>query len=729
MSWQKKARFGIAIFVVVFVAIVVVAMRQRKQTPAQSPPPTRKDPGTVAETRGGILEQWSKDKKLVFSLKFDHHSTYPDGRTKWRGVTLTLPDRNGRTFVVNANEGERLSKPGQDVGAVRLTGDVTLTTSDGAVIKAADATYDDASGMLQVPGPVTFTRKRMTGSGVGATYDKNRDVLWLLDQAHVVVTADEKGQGAIDATAGAIGLARADHYLRLSRVAHIVGEGREIDADEVTIHLTEDDERVRLMELRANSRVTGGSAGGAPQAMSARDMDLTYGEDGRALQHALLMENGVVQLPGEGRGPGKRIAGKTIDIAMAPDGATVTNLSATEAVQVDLPGEADAPAKRINSTTLTANGAPGTGLQTATFGGSVVYRETRAARGRAAAIDRTARAASLTVKTKPGLGAIQEADFHGHAHITDGPSVVADAPRVVYFVERDQMDLSPGSGEPGIGPRVSDARVSVDARAISLTLGSRKLVADTDVRTVMQPQRPAAQGGRGGAPQPAGASTTKVPSMLEQDQPVNVTSNRIAYDGAAGHAMYSGNAKLFQGQTKLFADTIIVDDKTGNLEARGTVQTWMVLVDVNAKTGERTRTVTEGKADTFVYDDAKRLATYTTNARLVGSEGDIAADKLELFLKAGENSLERMEGYGTSGSVMVKNIDRDVTGDRLTYTAKTETYDMTGKPVVTIEIKPNDCSKSESNQLVFQKAVDTITLKGNEAQLRGVPVACPAGRQ
>ena len=119
--------------------------------------------------------------------------------------------------------------------------------------------------------------------------------------------------------------------------------------------------------------------------MSARDIDLTYADDGRTLQHALLVEDSVVQLPGSGGSAGSRIAAKTIDMAMGPDGRTLTNLNATENVQVDLPADGAAPAKRIRSATLTGMGAPGTGLQNATFGGNVEYREARrgaAERGR-----------------------------------------------------------------------------------------------------------------------------------------------------------------------------------------------------------------------------------------------------------------------------------------------------------------------------------------------------------
>ena len=58
----------------------------------------------------------------------------------------------------------------------------------------------------------------MTGSGVGATYDQNREVLWILAKAKIDVAPDKDGQGGLEAvTATAIGLARAEHYIRARR--------------------------------------------------------------------------------------------------------------------------------------------------------------------------------------------------------------------------------------------------------------------------------------------------------------------------------------------------------------------------------------------------------------------------------------------------------------------------------------------------------------------------------
>lgn len=733
MAWQKKARFVIALFVVVFVAIVVVALLRRKAPPPHAAIPERRDKDCILENNSGGHYEATKDGKVVFGVKFGAQCSYQDGRSKFtKGVEITST-KNGKPFTVISREAD-VVQSGDDLKTAHFVGSVKLT-SEGTEVTAEEANYDQAESLLKVPGAVAFKRGRTQGTGVGATYDFNREVLWLLAKPHITVAPDDKGQGALDATAETAGLARAEHYMKLTRTAHIHGEGRDIDADDITIFLTDDNERVQLLQLRGNSRIAGSGDSSGPQNMSARDIDLTYADDGRTLQHSSLVDNAVVQLPGEGNAAGKRIAGKTVDLALSPDGKTVTNLNASENVQVDIPPDGDAPAKRIRSATLTAIGAPGTGLQNATFGGNVDYRETREARGSLPAVDRQARAISLIVATKPGFGALEQADFHGNVHFTDGPQVVADATHALYHVDRDQIDLSPSSDPGPPAPRVSDGRVTVEARTIEFSLNSRKLKADTKVRSSMLPQdrgqtvvKPGSD--RGQTPSTTTRDDTQphVPALLKQDQPVTVTSNRLEYDGAAGHAVYIGNSRLWQGDTKINADTIVVDDKTGNLEGRTNVHTEMMLDEVDQKTGARKSTKSTGESETFVYDDAKRLATYTTKAHLISSQGDLTAEKLELYLAKDNNELERAEGYGANGAVIVKESDRVATGARVTYTAKDETYHMTGTPVEVVEIAPNDCKKSVGAFLTFQRAVDAVNMKGNDLiRMSSAPIACPAG--
>jgi lipopolysaccharide export system protein LptA len=642
-------------------------------------------------------------------------------------ATLTLPDRDGRTVQIFGNEMDVTPGQAGAIASARVTNNVKLTTSDGLTVTANEATYDGKTTVLTVPGDVKFVKERLTGTGVGATYDQTRNVLWLLDRARIVVTPDENGAGALDASATSAGLARADHYIRLNGNAHVIGEGRELRAQELTVQLSPDDRLIQHMSLRGQSSLTGAPGAAAAPAMSANDIDLTYGADGRAIEHARLMENAVAQLAGaEG---GKRIAGRTIEMTMAPEGGTVTALTATEKVQVDLPAAEGIPARRITAATLTSGGP--NGLQTATFTGGVDYREIRPGARGAAPSERTGRSLQLVVETEPGLGAIQLADFRGNVRIVDG-ATTAEGQRAIYRVAADTFDIAPSPGDPGPPPTVNDGRVLVNARTIAFTAANRKLLADTDVRSSLQPANKAAAkpaaGGRG-KPAPAPAQEGgKVPAILKQDQPVIVTSNRLEYDGAAGTANYTGNAKLFQDRTSIYGDAILIDDRTANLTATGHVRSVMFFQETDAKTRKPQLVQTDAAGHMLVYEDAKRLATYTTGptarAHIVGTQGDVTAEQIQLFLKEGGNELERAEA---DKNVTVKEGFRTSTGQHLTYTPADETYVMRGTPVEVVEKTPTDCRIALGTVLRFLRTSVDMRIDGNGiAPVTMTP--CPPGK-
>ena len=98
---------------------------------------------------------------------------------------------------------------------------------------------------------------------------------------------------------------------------------------------------------------------------------------------------------------------------------------------------------------MTAAGAPGSGLQNAQFGGGVDYRETRAGRRNVPASDRTATSLKLIIETKPGLGAIEKADFRGNVRSPTARISWPRGSRAIYYIARDRLDLMPAEGEPG----------------------------------------------------------------------------------------------------------------------------------------------------------------------------------------------------------------------------------------------------------------------------------------
>ncbi|MEO7273559.1 MAG: hypothetical protein ABIX28_08105 [Vicinamibacterales bacterium] len=722
MRWQRAARYSIAVFTVGFAIVVVLALRKAGPTTV-APERLAIDDKAVVQASGGTEWKRDKDGKVQFSIKCQVQKTYEDGRNVCEHATITLPDRDGRTVTITADEAEA-ANPGQstqDFSTAVVRGNVKLNTSDGLVVACKEATFNDTTGMLEVPGPVTFTRGRMTGTGTGATYDRTRDVLWLLADAHITVTPDAQGGGALQATSGTAGLARADHYIRLSKNAHLVADQRTIDADDLTATLTPDDQKVQQMQLRGNSRIVG--TGPGAQSMAAKDIDLTYGPDGRTLQLAKLMEQSSVQLASEGGA--RRITARMIDMTMTADGSAVTILNATENVVLDLPAQGVTPAKTIKSSTLAAAGEGGAPLQIATFEGPVDYREVRAARGDQPAVDRHATSKRLIVHTKPGLGDLQQAEFRGNVRFVDGAKTTAEAPIGIYQVDQDRLDLSPSPTDPGPPPIVTNSDLTVHARTIAITMGTQKLRAETDVRSVME-RKPDA--GRGRAGTAAGSPPTKLPSLLKQDQPVTIRANRLEYDGGTSHALYTGAARLTQpGGTELQADTIEIDDASGNLTAKVKVRTRMMMDDEDPRTKQRTSTETIGTADTFLYEDAKRLATYSSTgtvlAHLVGPTGDLTGNRIDLFLKPGANELERLEA---DGNVTTVETNRTGHGRHMTYTAADSTYVLVGTPVEVVSKEPTSCKRTLAGVIRFRRAADSFEFEGEPATTNNVP--CPGTR-
>jgi lipopolysaccharide export system protein LptA len=702
--WQKRLRLAIALFVVIFAAVLVVSLRRGREAARKTvvaPPTLGKD--VVSEGGPGHVDTRTEGKGGI-SITFGSQTTYADNRSKLGGgVTVDIPDKNGRSIKIESKDAEMTQHEGKQIGTAVFTGGVKLTTSDGITVASPTATYNDDEQMARIPGPLTFGKGRMTGSGVGATFDQGRNVLWILDRAKVDVPPDKDGGGEIHMTAKTAGMARGEHYMKFQGEARLEGQSHIVTGDEVTTYLTEDDERMTRMELRGSARITGKPGGSGPQDMRAKDIDLAYADDGRTLQSARMIENASMQLPAEKGKGARRISGTTIDVALGPDGSTVTNLAATENVQVDLPAEGETPARRIRSATLLATG-PG-GIQTATFSGDVEFRESRPAKGKTAAVERTARSARMDLKTKPGFGDIEQASFHTNVHFTDGTKTTADAPTAVYVIGDDRLDLSPGQGDTGKGPHVSDGRISVEARTISMMLATQVLKADTRVRSVMVGSKPGTKTD----------AAVKMPSMLKEGQPVNVTSNRLDYDGANAVAIYDGNARLWQEETAIRADKITLEDKTGNLRGIGSVVTSMVLTEAKDSAAVKSAApaqATNTTADELLYEDQRHRATYTGKAHMSGPNGDVTAAKIELFLAEQGGQLERAEA---DGNVVSRQELRRAYGQHLTYNAKDGTYTMTGSPVKVYDDTPGDCRMTEGAVATFQRVGGASTVQGSDA--------------
>jgi lipopolysaccharide export system protein LptA len=645
-------------------------------------PIERLDPTATVETRGGDVIQL-KGSRQDARIEFDSQVTYDTGETKLMGVKVSVDNRAGRSYTITGKE----ARVGKDQTSYDIKGDVKLETNDGLTAVSEQATYVDSEKIVRAPGPVSFTRGRMTGTGIGFTFDEQRNTLWLLDQA--VIKVEPNGtSGRMDITAGAFGFARTDRYMRFERGMHMDREGQTIDASEAVVHLFPDRDEPDLIELRGDSRVSGGTGMGALQSMSARDMNLDYREDGRSLQQATLAGQSAIQLAGKGGASGQALKGEFLDIALAPDGS-VSNLSSRQNVTVTLPATRDTAARTIRSNVLTANGGA-QGLSAMRFTEGVNYTEA-ATRTQGA---RIARAQSLDAALDPAAGTLQDATFTGNFQFTDGP-LTATSNLARYSIGAGTLALSGKQG--AADPQIKDEALTIDATAIDVTLNPRKMVATGKVRSALLPQAKSGGAGQAG----------KRPGLLGDKDPVQIIAESLTYDEALRRGEYKGQAVLLQGQTQINADALTIDETKGDLSAVGKVITALAIVRKDAKPGTPSPS-TIGRGGSFTYTDQGRRATYQTGATLDGENGNLRAEKIEIVLAAEENSLARLEATDKVTALVDK---RTVTGARLSYVPADEKYVVTGAPVTMVDA---DCQELSGKTLTFFKASDRVQVDGND---------------
>jgi lipopolysaccharide transport protein LptA len=697
-AWQRHLRFGLGVFVVVLAATLAVSLWRPRSTVGVKPLPSKSDPAAILESTSGELVRALGGRQDLTVEYYERLEGYADGRMTITGGTFKILQRGGRDFLLKARTAE-LTGVSPDVD-VRMKGAVTLTSSDGLTLRTEEASYVNADGMVRAPGHVQFERARMQGTAVGLTYDKARDVLALLDQVVIHNAADELGEGGADIEAGAASFARTDKYVRFERGVKIVGQTQTIEAENAVAFLTPDEKRIQMLELRGSSRVEGtAQSDGGLEAMTARDIDLTYGPDGRTLRRAVLSGDGVINLASSARSPRRTLSGQFIDIGLAKDGGTLTTLNASDRVLLELFADKTTPARTIKSAVLRSSGPESAGLTNATFGGGVEFREMPVA----PASPRVAVSSTLDVTMKNGFGSLEAARFAGGVRFEQG-QMTATAREARYGMSAGTLNLSGVDQKTGLAPHVIDERATIEARLLDILLDGRKITATESVKTE---SRGSAEPAAGHGATPAGEpGRPRRSGMLNEAKPVYATSDSLVYDSAVSLATYKGAAQLWQGETTIKADTIVVDDQKGDLSATGRVVSTMVIEQVNAATKAREPVRSVATARQMVYKDTSHLVTYAGEAHLDGPQGDLAADRIELFLKAGGRELERLEGYG---NVKIRTPEgRTATGARLTYVAAADEYTMTGTPV-TYE---DESGETTGNSLTFSRSTDRIVVDG-----------------
>lgn len=676
MRWNRLARLVAAAIGLAAVGLVATRIGTRPARVAQTAP-ERLDPSATVESTGATTSE-IRGIKEDYQVKAAHQLMYEDGTSKSLDVEITVKNRGGRDFVMAGKE----ARAGAGNASLDLTGLVHLRASDGFEIDTDAAHYTESDGLVRAPGTFAFRRGRMQGSGVGMVYDKGDDVLAITSAARVIFV-DDAGAVVTDVSGGSATLDRSLHILTIESGAHAMRDAQSLDASRLVATLSEDNEHVTFMALHGEARVAGGSA--AFDSMSATNIDLAYNDDGSILERVSLTGTAAVAMAGDtGGAPGRQVFGDRIGITLEA-GETVTGLSGLGHVRLDLPATSRSPLRSITAHELAGTGRPPQGLTDVRFSGGVVFTETPPV---ATAHARTARSATLQLALEKD--AVGQAAFAGTVTFEE-QSLRAGAGEADYDPSAGTLVLR--GRDPAGAPRVEDARVSVIADRITVTLDSHHMTAAGGVQTVLRQ----GQGEEGG----------QLPGLLDRSQAARISAETFVYAGdEGGQAVYTGSVQLWQAETTIRTDRLVLDRDTGDLDATGTSRATLTL-----ESGTMV-----GRADRIHYADAGRVVEYlarkgsTTGAQLSGPQGDLRADRIALVLAATSPTLEHMDA---TGRTVLKLDGRTVAGARLHYGVADERYDIEGTPGTPVAITQG-CESTTGRALTWFRATDRMLVDGRE---------------
>lgn len=669
MTWQRRARFAVAAIGLGCAASLYFLARPRTPQVQETLQPLR-DANVKQQSGAGKFIHHNKEGKRILELSYGRSFDYPDGYSRYEKVHAKFEE--GHEIFADLVEVKGTASDGEGPRNFDFKGNVKVVDKGGASVMTADASYDDATGIVTMPGEVTFTRGRLSGRGVGANYYRDQDFLQILDQASLNVKPDDKSTDTVAATAKTMSFARRQKSLRMEQAVRIVRPSETLEGDSAAFGLTDDEQAIRFLELRGNARVTPGAVPNPPPRMSAHDITLGFQPDGRTLEHATLTGDASVGLAVE---QGTRsIAASWIDMFLASDGRTLKSLQARDRVVVELPATKDSPARVIKSSTLDGQGDD-KGLRLATFEKGVTFEETPAATGQNKPAPRTATSRTLVLHLGGQFENIEQAEFRQNVVFVDG-NVKGDGDLGTYDARgKGKLTLRRGEGASAKNPRVTDASFDVEAQTIDVALDTHDLIAKGAVQTLSNPSKP----------KPDEKRTT---GLFEQGERVRGFSTELVYTSETGKAIYTGSAKeraeLRQKSGYIFAERITVDDSTRNLEAKGNVEQEFRTEPGAADRGTQKKPTTQQvKANSLVYDDAARTATYVGGVTMKNEDGLTEGDKATVYFAKEDKSIQRLEVEGSADNVFAQVPGgHEVRGDRLNYDAATDIYHVVGKPVL-----------------------------------------------
>ena len=734
----RYARWSAAVAVAIALAVLVVYL-QRRRRGITGEKNMKAVPASVAQQSAGFTFSRNIGAQTLFTVHAEQATQFKDAnRSLLENVSIRIFGARGeRDDSVRADE----CSYEPDTGSIRCHGVVQIILRNAEAptgvsanaknggelqLQTSDILFERDSGKVSTDKPVALDFRDGQGSADGVLYDPETENVTLEKNVELKIAARKNARGgaasAVNLTGASLEFERKENLLRVTGPVRAEQDGRILHAGEMELQL---DSQMHPAIARANGNpeITATNERGAMKFASGR-MTGEFSQSG-ALEKITAADGAR----GAWNGSAKHGAAKSDFSAQTAELLLTENHGASEPRELLARGNVNASMAEGRIRRKLATDALQMNFAASESGrGSHIVRAETLAPAEITSDDakessrihggklEAAFSAQSELKGLDGSGGIEIARA-----IAGKPPQTSSAQQFSAefarsgewenIEERGGVKFSE-NGRTGRADAASFSRASNEA-----TLAGAASVEDADSRLQAETIRINQTTGEVHASGEVVASyfgKNKTGGALKNA--VNMSADEMNGTGATksaasnGHAVFSGNARMWEATSVLQADTIELWRGEQRAEARGNVNGEFVeaahkSASQKRKDGSNAPVLWRVQAAKVNYSSNTGKMEWSGGVKAHSTEGDISSDTLELSFAAGANNKQTLQRALAGGGVRIEQNGRTGTAERGEYIASEGKFVLFGGQPAIADASGN---RTTGRELTFFLANDSI---------------------
>ena len=730
---NRLARWAaMAAAAVTLVSVIAYGWRQweAEQARQQAPPVV---PEPVRQRSEAFSYSKVEGERTLFTIRASQATEYKEGgKSLLQDVWITIYGKTGKRFDnIHTRECDYQPTTGRVVCAGEVQIDLESAEEAGArpgaraiQIRTSGIAFDRELGEASTTQAVEFKFAYGSGRARGMTYSTRQGVARLEKDVEVMLAAT-RGEAPVRLGGAALEYTRDTRVMRLLGPVTAVQGTRELRAGSLTADF---DAAMVAQRLVAAGRATLRDVAPGNEVTLAAETITVPLLGGNIPER--VVATGQVAFAAKDAGGDDRLTARQVEMELSSQGRAPRQVRATGAVRVESQTAGGGAVRRLETESLQ--------LDFAAAGRAAERRLERAESLAAATLElrqgeeQTRVRAGKLMAEFDGRSEVRRARGIGGVDVTRrlgrrAEQTTASREFAVEFDARGDWTQAEQSGDVRYreGARSGQAQVARAVRATEmLTLSGGAHLADAVSRTsaaaIEIHQRSGEIAARGGvrtsysvATQRAGA--TFVPAFAAQ--PAHISAEELRANAESGRAVYTGKARMWQGDAVIEADTIEL--RRGAAEERELYALRNVRgLFPQAATGNavaggnpNAKQLWRVKSGQLRFKTSESVVRLEENVRAESGVGQISSQFLDLFLSESQSSGRQLARAEARGAVSVRQGERRGTSDRADYFASEGKFVLSGgKPMLYDAV----LGTISGRQLTFFLADDRILVDSEE---------------